>query len=90
VASLARELDELTFGGKTEEEVAHLKKTKHEMDKKLKEQVSVRLSFFFKACQKSYMRSFCVQAAEIAKSRYNFFNQLLPNNFLIFIMYSTL
>lgn len=41
VASLARELDELTFGGKTEEEVAHLKKTKHEMDKKLKEQVSV-------------------------------------------------
>ncbi|XP_023703143.1 unconventional myosin-XVIIIa isoform X2 [Cryptotermes secundus] len=38
VASLARELDELTFGGKTEEEVAHLKKTKHEMDKKLKEQ----------------------------------------------------
>jgi len=41
VASLAQELDELTFGGKTEEEVAHLKKTKHEMDKKLKEQVSV-------------------------------------------------
>lgn len=38
VASLAQELDELTFGGKTEEEVAHLKKTKHEMDKKLKEQ----------------------------------------------------
>jgi myosin-18 len=38
VASLARELEELTFGGKTEEEVAHLKKTKHEMDKKLKEQ----------------------------------------------------
>ncbi|PSN42313.1 hypothetical protein C0J52_11149 [Blattella germanica] len=38
VVSLARELDELTFGGKTEEEVAHLKKTKHEMDKKLKEQ----------------------------------------------------
>jgi len=43
VASLAQELDELTFGGKTEEEVAHLKKTKHEMDKKLKEQVSVGL-----------------------------------------------
>jgi myosin-18 len=41
VASLTRELDELTFGGKTEEEVAHLKKTKHEMDKKLKEQVNV-------------------------------------------------
>jgi myosin-18 len=41
VASLAQELDELTFGGKTEEEVAHLKKTKHEMDKKLKEQVSL-------------------------------------------------
>ncbi|KAJ9580909.1 hypothetical protein L9F63_023911, partial [Diploptera punctata] len=38
VASLARELEELTFGGKTEEEVAHLKKAKHEMDKKLKEQ----------------------------------------------------
>ncbi|KDR16277.1 Myosin-XVIIIa, partial [Zootermopsis nevadensis] len=38
VATLAQELDELTFGGKTEEEVAHLKKTKHEMDKKLKEQ----------------------------------------------------
>jgi hypothetical protein len=31
----------MTFGGKTEEEVAHLKKTKNEMDKKLKEQVSV-------------------------------------------------
>ena len=46
VASLARELDELTFGGKTEEEVAHLKKTKHEMDKKLKEQVSVILLWF--------------------------------------------
>jgi myosin-18 len=42
VASLARELDELTFGGKTEEEVAHLKKTKHEQDKKLKEQVNIR------------------------------------------------
>ncbi|XP_069699013.1 unconventional myosin-XVIIIa isoform X2 [Periplaneta americana] len=38
VASISRELDELTFGGKTEEEVAHLKKTKHEMDKKIKEQ----------------------------------------------------
>lgn len=44
VATLAQELDELTFGGKTEEEVAHLKKTKHEMDKKLKEQV--RLLYF--------------------------------------------
>jgi myosin-18 len=43
VASLSQELDELTFGGKTEEEVAHLKKSKHEMDKKLKEQVSVIL-----------------------------------------------
>jgi len=47
VASLARELDELTFGGKTEEEVAHLKKTKHEMDKKLKEQVSAILLWFY-------------------------------------------
>jgi len=46
VASLARELDELTFGGKTEEEVAHLKKTKHELDKKLKEQVSVCNTWF--------------------------------------------
>lgn len=46
VASLAQELEELTFGGKTEEEVAHLKKTKHEMDKKLKEQVSVLLLWF--------------------------------------------
>ena len=39
MTSLTQELDELTFGGKTEEEVAHLKKAKHEMDKKLKEQV---------------------------------------------------
>jgi myosin-18 len=46
VASLTREFDELTFGGKTEEEVAHLKKAKHEMDKKLKEQVSVILLWF--------------------------------------------
>lgn len=39
LSALTRELDELTFGGKTEEEVAQLKKAKHEMEKKLKEQV---------------------------------------------------
>ncbi|KAK7864786.1 hypothetical protein R5R35_012278 [Gryllus longicercus] len=38
VSSLTQELDELMFGGKTEEEVAHLKKNKHELEKKLKEQ----------------------------------------------------
>ncbi|XP_067015744.2 unconventional myosin-XVIIIa isoform X4 [Anabrus simplex] len=38
VAALTQELDELMFGGKTEEEVAHLKKTKHELEKKVKEQ----------------------------------------------------
>ncbi|XP_049839803.1 unconventional myosin-XVIIIa isoform X1 [Schistocerca gregaria] len=38
VSALTQELDELTFGGKTEEEVAQLKKAKHELEKRLKEQ----------------------------------------------------
>ncbi|XP_014238086.1 unconventional myosin-XVIIIa isoform X3 [Trichogramma pretiosum] len=36
--TLTQELEELTFGGKTEEEVAQLKKAKHELEKKLKDQ----------------------------------------------------
>ncbi|XP_012280974.1 unconventional myosin-XVIIIa isoform X2 [Orussus abietinus] len=36
--TLTQELEELTFGGKTEEEVAQLKKTKHELEKKMKDQ----------------------------------------------------
>ncbi|XP_008210441.1 unconventional myosin-XVIIIa isoform X6 [Nasonia vitripennis] len=36
--TLSQELEELTFGGKTEEEVAQLKKAKHELEKKLKDQ----------------------------------------------------
>lgn len=38
VVSLSRELDELTFGGKTEEEVAQLKKAKHQLEHKCKDQ----------------------------------------------------
>ncbi|KAE8737518.1 hypothetical protein FOCC_FOCC017016, partial [Frankliniella occidentalis] len=38
VTSLSRELDELTFGGKTEEEVAQLKKAKHQLEHKCKDQ----------------------------------------------------
>lgn len=38
VTSLSRELDELTFGGKTEEEVAQLKKAKHLLEHKCKDQ----------------------------------------------------
>ncbi|XP_033212416.1 unconventional myosin-XVIIIa [Belonocnema kinseyi] len=36
--TLTQELEELTFGGKTEEEVAQLKKAKHELEKKCKDQ----------------------------------------------------
>ena len=36
--TLSQELEELTFGGKTEEEVAQLKKTKHELEKRVKDQ----------------------------------------------------
>ncbi|KAK0175999.1 hypothetical protein PV328_000180 [Microctonus aethiopoides] len=36
--NLNQELEEMTFGGKTEEEVAQLKKAKHELDKKCKDQ----------------------------------------------------
>lgn len=38
VAALSKELDELTFGGNTEEDVALLKKTKHQLESKLKDQ----------------------------------------------------
>ncbi|XP_046385323.1 unconventional myosin-XVIIIa isoform X7 [Ischnura elegans] len=38
LTALTRELDELTFGGKTEEEVANLKKAKHELELKVKDQ----------------------------------------------------
>ncbi|XP_050489081.1 unconventional myosin-XVIIIa-like isoform X1 [Bombus huntii] len=36
--TLGQELEELTFGGKTEEEVAQLKKAKHELEKRVKDQ----------------------------------------------------
>ncbi|XP_012266444.2 unconventional myosin-XVIIIa isoform X7 [Athalia rosae] len=36
--ALTRDLEDLTFGGKTEEEVAQLKKAKHELEKKTKDQ----------------------------------------------------
>ncbi|XP_029045423.1 unconventional myosin-XVIIIa isoform X5 [Osmia bicornis bicornis] len=36
--TLSQELEELTFGGKTEEEVAQLKKAKHELEKRTKDQ----------------------------------------------------
>ncbi|XP_012149552.1 uncharacterized protein LOC100883300 isoform X7 [Megachile rotundata] len=36
--TLSQELEELTFGGKTEEEVAQLKKAKHELEKRVKDQ----------------------------------------------------
>nr|XP_050848059.1 unconventional myosin-XVIIIa isoform X5 [Vespula vulgaris] len=36
--TLSQELEELTFGGKTEEEVAQLKKAKHELEKRAKDQ----------------------------------------------------
>ncbi|XP_020292402.1 unconventional myosin-XVIIIa-like isoform X4 [Pseudomyrmex gracilis] len=36
--TLTQELEELTFGGKTEEEVAQLKKAKHELEKRTKDQ----------------------------------------------------
>lgn len=38
VAALSKELDELTFGGNTEEDVALLKKAKHQLESKLKDQ----------------------------------------------------
>lgn len=39
VNSLTSEINELTFGGNTEEEVALLKKSKHQLTNKVKEQV---------------------------------------------------
>ena len=38
VSSLNRELEELTFGGNTEEEIAQLKRSKLEFEKRCKEQ----------------------------------------------------
>ncbi|XP_055853907.1 unconventional myosin-XVIIIa isoform X4 [Episyrphus balteatus] len=38
LASLQRELEEMTFGGGTEEEIAQLRRSKMEMDRRLKEQ----------------------------------------------------
>lgn len=39
LASLTRELDELTRGGGSEQEVTQLRKAKHDLELKLKEQV---------------------------------------------------
>ncbi|XP_057317882.1 unconventional myosin-XVIIIa isoform X3 [Microplitis mediator] len=38
LTTLTQELEELSYGGKTEEEVMHLKKSKHELEKKCKDQ----------------------------------------------------
>ncbi|XP_044597811.1 unconventional myosin-XVIIIa isoform X3 [Cotesia glomerata] len=38
LATLSQELEELSYGGKTEEEVMQLKKSKHELEKKCKDQ----------------------------------------------------
>lgn len=38
VSSLNRELEELTFDGSTEEEIAQLKRSKHDFEKRSKEQ----------------------------------------------------
>ena len=40
VNSLKRELEDLTFTGKTEEEVASLKKAKHDLELRVKDQVN--------------------------------------------------
>jgi hypothetical protein len=47
VASLTTELNELTFGGSTEEDVGLLKKAKHQLQNKVKEQVSYSINFNF-------------------------------------------
>lgn len=39
LTNLNRELQEITYGGSTEEEVAKLRKTKHELENKISEQV---------------------------------------------------
>lgn len=39
LVNLNRELEELMFNGSTEEEVANLKKSKHQLDNKIKDQV---------------------------------------------------
>ncbi|XP_054081691.1 unconventional myosin-XVIIIa isoform X4 [Zeugodacus cucurbitae] len=38
LASLQRELEEMTFGGSTEEEIAQLRRSKNELDRRVKEQ----------------------------------------------------
>jgi len=38
ISALQRELEEMTFGGGTEEEIAHLKRSKMDMEKRVKEQ----------------------------------------------------
>lgn len=38
VSALNRELEELTFDGSTEEEIAQLKRSKHDFEKRCKEQ----------------------------------------------------
>lgn len=38
MASLQRELEEMTFGGGTEEEIAQLRRSKNELDRRVKEQ----------------------------------------------------
>lgn len=39
LTNLNRELQEITYGGNTEEEVAKLRKIKHELENKISEQV---------------------------------------------------
>ena len=41
LTNLNRELQEITYGGSTEEEVAKLRKTKHELENKINDQVNV-------------------------------------------------
>lgn len=44
VNSLTAELNELSFGGSTEEEIGLLKKSKHQLTNKVKEQVRIVLT----------------------------------------------
>ena len=41
LTNLNRELQEITYGGNTEEEVTKLRKTKHELENKISDQVVV-------------------------------------------------
>lgn len=43
VASLNREIEDLNFTGKTEEEIATLKKAKHDLEMRIKDQVCCSL-----------------------------------------------